>query len=348
MPEGEKEITIYDIAAKLNVSAATVSRGLKDHPRVSKATKKLIIKTAEEMGYRSNSFASNLRKKQSNVIGVIVPRLNSNFMADVLAGIEKVVNNNNYNLFISQSLESMQKEASNARAMLNNRVDGLLVSVAYDTTGFDHFEPFIKRNIPVIFFDRVFDHESCPQIYIDNFKAAHDITSHLIKQGCKRIVHITGNQLRNVYSERFQGYKRALEENNLKFDDSLVIINDLSSKSGTKAAAEILKMSPLPDGLFVANDICAVSCMQALKKEGINIPNDIAVAGFNNDPTSCVIEPNLTTVNYKGYEMGEVAAKLMINHLVDKYDLQETHSLILRSELIIRESSLRNGEGNAD
>lgn len=342
MPEGEKEITIYDIAARLSVSAATVSRALNDHPRVSKATKKLIIKAAEEMGYHSNSFASNLRTKQSNVIGVIVPRLNSSFMADVLAGIEKVVNDNNYTLFISQSLESMEKEAGNARAMLNNRVDGLLVSVAYDTMGFEHFEPFIKRNIPVIFFDRVLDHESCPQIYIDNYKAAYDITSHLIKQGCKRIVHITGNQLRNVYSDRFRGYKSALEEHIIKFDSSLVIVNDLSSGAGTLAAHQILKISPLPDGLFVANDLCAVSCMQALKKEGINIPGDIAVAGFNNDPMSAVIEPNLTTVNYKGYEMGEAAAKLMINHLVDKYDLQETHSLVLRSELIIRQSSLRN------
>ncbi|AYL95647.1 LacI family DNA-binding transcriptional regulator [Mucilaginibacter celer] len=337
-----KEITIYDIAARLNISAATVSRALKDHPRVSKATKKLVAKTSDEMGYRSNSFASNLRKKQSSIIGVIVPRLNSNFMADVLAGIEKVANSNNYNLFISQSLESTKKEASNAQAMLNNRVDGLLVSVAYDTTNFDHFESFIRRNIPVIFFDRVFEHESCPQIYIDNYKAAHDITDHLIKQGSKRIVHIGGNQLRNVYAERLQGYKRALEENNLLFDENLVIISDLTSKAGSDAAYKILKMSPLPDGLFVANDICAIGCMQVLKKEGINIPSDIAVAGFNNDPTATVIEPALTTVNYKGYEMGEVAAKLMINHLVDKDDFQETHSLILRSELIIRESSLRN------
>jgi LacI family transcriptional regulator len=343
MTDGEKEITIYDIAAKLGVSAATVSRGLKDHPRVSKTTKKLIVKTAQEMGYHSNSFASNLRNKKSNVIGVIVPRLNSNFMADVLAGIEKVVNENNYNLFISQSLETMSKEASNTRAMLNNRVDGLLVSVAYDTTNFDHFEPFIKRNIPLIFFDRVLDHNSCPQVHIDNYKAVLEITDHLIKQGCKRIVHITGNQLCNVYADRFRGYKKALEDNGLQFNEDLLIINDLSSQAGIEAAMQILKMEPLPDGIFVSNDICAVSCMLTLKKEDIKIPEDIAVAGFNNDPTACVIEPNLTTINYKGYEMGEAAAKLMINRLVNNHNLMETHSLILRSELIVRESSRRNG-----
>lgn len=343
MANGEKEITIYDIATKLNISAATVSRGLKNHPRISKETRKLINKTAEEMGYRSNSFASNLRKKQSNVIGVIVPRLNSNFMADVIAGIEKVVNENNYNLIISQSLETMKKEASNVQAMFHNRVDGLLVSVAYDTNSFDHFEPFIKRKIPLVFFDRVLDHESCPQIYIDNYKAGQEVTTHLISQGCKKIAHITGNQLRNVYKDRFYGYKRALEDHQLEFDQDLVIIADLSAQSGIDAAHQLMKMPQLPDGLFVANDICAVACMQTLKKHGIKIPHDIAVAGFNNDPTSCVIEPNLTTINYKGYEMGETAARLMVNHLLNKNDIQETHSLVLRSELIIRESSLRNG-----
>lgn len=341
MPDSKKELTIYDIAEKLKVSAATVSRALKDHPRVNKNTKRMIIKAAEEMGYRSNSFASNLRKKNSNIIGVIVPRLNSSFMADVIAGIEKVVNDNNYNLIISQSLETMKKEANNAGAMLNNRVDGLLVSLAYDTTNIEHFEPFIKRNIPVIFFDRIFEHGHYPQIYIDNFRAAYEITSHLIEQGCKRIVHITGNQLRNVYSERLRGYKAALEKHHIEFEDQLLIINDLTARESVAAAEAILKMNPLPDGIFAVNDVCAVSCIQVLKKGGIKIPEDIAVAGFNNDPLCCVIEPNLTTVNYRGYEMGEAAANMLINHLVNKHDLQQTHSLILRSELIVRQSSLR-------
>ena len=337
-----KEITIYDIASRLNISAATVSRGLKDHPLVNKKTKKLIVDAAEEMGYRFNSMASNLRNKKSNVIGVIVPRLNSSFMSDVIAGIEKIVNDNNYNLFISQSLETMKKEVNSAKAMLNNRVEGLLVSLAYDTTDIEHFEPFIKRGIPVVFFDRVFDNGSYPQIYIDNYKAANEVTAHLINQGSKRIVHITGNLIRNVYAERFRGYKNALEENDIAFSDDLLIVNDLSSEAGIEAAKKILQMQPMPDGVFAANDTCAISCMQELKRKGVKIPGDIAFAGFNNDPISCVIEPNLTTVNYKGYEMGEAAAKLMTNHLVNKHDLQPTQSLILKSELIVRESSLRN------
>jgi LacI family transcriptional regulator len=343
MSNPEKEVTIYDIAQKLNISAATVSRGLKDHPGINKNTKKKILAAAAEMGYRSNSFASSLRTKRGNIIGVIVPRLNSNFMSDVIAGIEKVVNDSEYNLFISQSLETMEKEVSNAKAMYNNRVDGLLVSLAYDTDNIDHFDAFIKREIPVIFFDRVVEHEHYPSIFIDNYKAAYNITTHLIEQGCKRIVHITGNQLRNVYRDRFNGYKKALEDHNIIFEDGLLIVNDLSAHAGTQAAQQILKMAIKPDGVFVSNDICAISCMQVLKAEGIKIPKDIAFAGFNNDPTSCVIEPNLTTIDYKGYEMGEVAAKVLIGHLDHNNDLQQTHSLILRSELIVRDSSRKKG-----
>jgi LacI family transcriptional regulator len=182
-----KEITIYDIAEQLKISPATVSRGLKDHPAISKKTKRKIADVAQKMGYRTNTFASNLRQKRTNTIGVIVPRLNSSFMSDVLAGIEKVANEAGYNLIISQSLESEKKEIANAVTMFNSRVDGLLVSLAYDTKSIAHFEPFIQKNIPLIFFDRTVEHEKCPCIVIDNFKAGYDITKHLIENGCKHI-----------------------------------------------------------------------------------------------------------------------------------------------------------------
>jgi len=339
MNEPRKEVTIYDIAKKLNISAATVSRALHDDHKVKKSTKKKILIAADEMGYRTNPFASNLRKKRGNIIGVIVPRLNSNFMSEVIAGIEKVINDANYNLFISQSLETMTKEVSNAKAMFNNRVDGLLVSLAYDTNNIEHFEAFINKGIPVIFFDRVQEHEQFPSIFIDNFKAAYELTTHLIEQGCKRILHIGGNQLRNVYKDRFDGYKRALQDNNLPWDNELLIINDLSAEAGLETGATIMQMKTKPDAIFSANDQCAVSCMQFLTDAGIRVPQDIAIAGFNNDPMSRVILPNLTTVEYKGYEMGEAAAKLLIGYLTNNDNLQLTHSVILRSKLIIRNST---------
>lgn len=334
-----KEVTIYDIARKLNISIATVSRALQDDPVVSKKTKKKIADLAEELGYRSNNFARNLRNQKTNTIGVIIPRLNSYFMSTVIAGIENVANSEGYNLIISQSSESVEKETASAKTMFNNRVDGLLVSLAYDTQDLSHFTSFFKKNIPLIFFDRVIEHENCANVSIDNRKAAYEATTHLIRQGCTRIVHITATPKRNVYVDRLQGYKQALADYGLPFQKEYLIISNLSQESGAAAAQEILQMKILPDGVFVANDNCAVGCMLALKQAGIKIPQDIAFVGFNNDPVSKVIEPNLTTVNYPGYEMGEVAARNLINHLTGTATIINTNTIILRSELIVRDSS---------
>src|ERR1700704_3539994 len=163
-----KEITIYDLARKLKISPATVSRGLKDHPGISKKTKKRIYDLAREMGYRSNNFARNLRKQTTDTIGVIVPRLNSYFMSTVIAGMEKVANSAGYNLIISQSSESGKQEMASAATMFNNRVDGLLVSLAYDTENIAHFDVFFNKNVPLIFFDRVVDNKKCTNVLIDN------------------------------------------------------------------------------------------------------------------------------------------------------------------------------------
>jgi LacI family transcriptional regulator len=336
-----KEITIYDIAKKLNISPSTVSRGLNNDAIVKNETQKKILLVAKQMGYRVNSLASNLRSKKSNTIGVIVPRLNSSFMADVIAGIEKIANEAGYNLIISQSLETMKKEIINSETMFNNRVDGLLVSITYDTNNISHFETLIERGVPVIFFDRVFEQAEWPSIKIDNFKAAYEATQHLIEQGCKNLFHISGNQTTNVYADRFKGFKQALADHKIAFNESNLLVTDLSTIAGITAADYILNLPQLPDGVFSANDQCAVSCMQKLQKQGVNIPKDIAFVGFNNDIITKVIEPNLTTVDYKGSEMGEVAARVLINHLTNGVDIKLTHSIILRSELLIRASSLK-------
>ena len=337
-----REITIYDLAEKLQLSPATVSRALKDHPSINKKTKKKIVDMAEQMGYRSNMFASNLRKSKTNTIGVIIPRLNSHFVASVLGAMEKIANDAGYNIIVSQSMESAVKEIANTKTMFDNRVDGLLVSLAYDTDNIDHFDKFIKRGIPVIFFDRVYDDNRSLRIVIDNFKTGYDVTSHLLQQGCKRIVHITGNLKRNVYAERYNGYRKALNDAGIAFSDELLLSGELTEAAGTEAADTILAMNPLPDAIFGANDTCTASCMYALKQKKIRIPGDIAIAGFNNDPISRIVEPNLTTVNYPAYQMGEVAAKTLIDHLSGIASIENTGIIILRSDVIIRSSSLKN------
>lgn len=343
MAEG-KEVTIYDIARHLNISATTVSRGLKDHPAINKNTRKKIVETAKLLGYQSNTFASSLRSKKTHTIGVIVPRLNSYFVASVLAGMEDAANRDGYNLIISHSQESVAKEVLNAETMFAKRVDGLVVSLAFDTENIDHLLPFFSKGIPVVFFDRVFTHKDSTSIIIDNYKAAYDVTKHLLDNGYKRIMHLGGNLLRNVYSERLRGYKQALRDHRIPFSEQLHYISKLDEEAGTHAAEHIIKMKPAqrPDAVFAANDTSAVHCMIRLKAAGIRIPDDIAFAGFNNDPISKVIEPNLTTVNYSGYHMGEAAVTSLISHLNGLSTAITTNTIILRSELIIRESSLKN------
>jgi LacI family transcriptional regulator len=222
-------------------------------------------------------------------------------------------------------------------------VDGLLVSLAYDTENIDHFSAFFKKNIPVVFFDRIYSHNDSTSIVIDNFQAAYEVTKHLIDQGCRRIMHLGGNLLRNVYTERLRGYKQALKDHKIALDEKLICISKLNEESGSEAARMILKMGrKRPDGVFAANDTAAIYCMIKIKEAGVRIPEDIAFAGFNNDPVSKIIEPNLTTVNYSGYDMGEAAVLSLINHLNGISSIKTTNTIILRSDLIIRDSSLKN------
>lgn len=339
----EKEVTIYDIAKKLKISPATVSRGLHNNPAISKITKKKIFETAEEMGYRTNHFARNLRQQQTKTIGVIMHELNSSFMTSVLAGIEKITTEAGYDIIIAHSSESAKKEAANAKNLFHKRVDGLIASLAVDTADLDHYKSFINKGIPIVFFDRVEQNGNNTVVIIDNAKCGYIATKHLIEQGCKRIAHITSSLTRNVYSERYKGYQQALAENKIKIDESLLIISDLSEKAGIEAAAQILKMKPRPDGIFITNDFVAAVCIRTLKEAGIKIPEDIAIVGFNNDAIGKLIEPALTTINYPGNDMGEIAARNLINHLKGVSNLEQTNTIIVRSDLVIRKSSLKKG-----
>jgi len=338
-----REATIYDIANQLNISIATVSRALNDDPVVSKKTKKRIFETAERLGYRSNHFASNLRKQQTNTIGFMVHELQSSFINSVLTGVEKVATDAGYDLIIAHSQESYEKEVANAKNLFHKRVDGLITSLSFDTKNLDHFRPFTDRGVPVIFFDRVESYSENPVVVIDNYKCGYQATRHLIDQGCKKIVHITSDLSRNVYTDRFQGYRDALADHNIPFDDTLVIIGDLSEKAGVEATHRILEMHPAPDGAFITNDFVAAVCIRTLKQHNVSVPGDIAIVGFNNDTIGQLVEPALTTINYPGKEMGEVAARSLVNHLKGVASLQQIDRIIINAELIIRGSSLFKG-----
>jgi LacI family transcriptional regulator len=340
----EKEITIYDIANHLGIAPSTVSRALNDNPTISVLTRKKIKALAEKLGYQHNLFARNLRMQKTHTIGVIFHELNSYFITSVLAGIEKVATEAKYNLIIVHSGESAKLEVVNANNLFHKRVDGVIASLSFDTEDLFHFKQFKNKNIPVVFFDRVFEKDEAAKVIINNFQAGYDATTHLISQGCKRIAHITSSLKRNVYSERKNGYKQALEDHKLKYDEKLLIVDGFKEEDATRSAKRILAMKTLPDGIFITNDFCAAVVMQILKDAGIRIPQDIAIVGFNNDSIGKVISPKLTTINYPGFEMGQVAARTLINHLKGIWDMNLTNTVIIKSELIVRESSLKKGK----
>jgi LacI family transcriptional regulator len=341
--KGKKDITIYDIAEHLSISAATVSRALQNHHYVNENTRAKVLTAAKELGYQYNTFARSLRMKRTNTLGFLVHELNSNFITSVLAGVEKVATKAGYDLIIAHSSESFIKEAANANNLFHKRVDGLIASLAFDTTSLEHFKQFNEKGIPIIFFDRVEENGNNTSVVIDNYKAGYEATRHLIEEGCKRIVIVTASLKRNVYAQRYRGYRDALFDNGIKHDNELLIVNDLSEKAGMESAYKILKMNPFPDGLFITNDFSAAVCMQTLKENGVNVPEDIAIVGFNNDAISKLVEPNLTTINYPGEDMGEVVARNLIDHIKGEGSLQRTQTIIIHSELLIRQSSKKSG-----
>ncbi len=335
-----RDVTIYDIARVLDISASTVSRGLRNHPHVRQEMRKKILLTAKKMGYQQNRFASNLRQKNTSTIGVVIPRLDSYFQSTVISGMENIANDSGYNLIISQSQDSLKKESACIATLFNSRVDGIMISLSYETNNLDHLNIFFKKGIPVVFFDRISDHPKCKSVVINNYKAGYEVTSHLISQGCKNIIHLGGSLIRNVYADRFNGFKQAMTDNGLEVSNKSLVISDLSPKSGLDMAQMLLQQKKLPDGIFAANDTTGVALICGLKQAGIRIPEDICVAGFNDDPISRVVEPNLTTVHYPGREMGEIAADTIINTIRGQQsDL--LNSIVLSHSLIIRQSSKR-------
>lgn len=333
--------TIYDLAKELDLSPSTISRGLNDHKAISDKTKRKILAKAKQLGFELNKNASSLRSKKTDTLGVIVPRLNSFWISTVLSGIEKVATEKGFNIIICQSIEEYSKEVSAAKTLYQKQVDGLLVSVAYNSFNYDHFLPFIKKKIPLLFFDRTIDFNECSKIIIDNFQAGYIATKHLLDLGRDKIIHVTGNLNRNVYQDRLGGYKKALIEKGIEPNPNFLFETDLSSEASTKVVKKLLENSVDFDAAFITNDFCAAAFSVELNKNGITVPEQVAIVGFNNDPVSELVVPNLTTINYPGYVMGEMSANLLIDHINGSMVIGDTDQIVLNSGLVVRGSTVK-------
>ncbi len=335
------QVTIHDIARHLNLDSSTISRALNDSPRVTVKTRERIKEAARALGYRPNLIAANLRTRRSKTIGVILPWVSRHFFSSAVAGIEQVAYKEGYNVMICQSHDEYEREVTNATALFNNRVEGVLTSVAMDTLKFDHFKQFTEESTPIVFFDRYNPEVQACRVVIDDFEAAYQVTEHLIREGHQRIAHFCGPRTLNIYEKRFSGYEKALKDHGLEPDPTLVFECRLLANDGIEGMKYLLSLPHRPDAVFSANDLAAISAMRYLQQHSdLSVPEDMAIAGFSNSPSASIISPGLTTVDQSGEEIGKAAAKRLIAEIRGEIDRGTDEVITINSQLIVRESSL--------
>jgi len=336
------ETTIHDIAKRLDIAASTVSRALNDNPLISEATRKKIKKAAKEMGYRPNIMAANFRTKKTNTIGVVVPLINRYFFSSVISGIEDVAYRQGFTVSISQSNDNFDKECKIVQTLFENRVDGLIISIAMETKSYEHLKLFSERNIPLVFFDREVEEIEAHKIVVDDFGGALQVTQHLLNQGARRIAHIGGPLNLKIYQQRRVGFLKAMEGEGLSVPDSMIIHNSLRKDDGIDAIQKLTKNNTKIDAIFCANDTTALSAIMYLKKRGIKIPEETLIMGFSNEPFSEVVTPSISTVKQPGFLMGQKAAELLIKQIQSKKRPDKFETIIMPTELIFRTSTQRN------
>ena len=343
------QVTIKDIARELGISPSTVSRALKDHPDISPETKKAVNELAEKLNYQPNIVALSLRQSKTNTIGVIIPELVHFFFSTVISGIEDVAYSAGYNVIISQSNESLEREKTDIKALFNSRVDGMLISVSRETNNFDHIDNILAKGVPMVFFDRVYDNPNSSKIIVDDLSGAKEATAHLIEQGCQHIAHLEGSPNLEITKQRLEGYIQAHNEAGIPVDRKLIMPCALGTiEEGKSATEKLLAQSPRPDAIFATNDPAAMGAMQAIKEAGLKIPQDVAVVGFSNWFFTALLDPPLTSVDQPGFEMGQEAAKLLIRQIEIRTKDRDAdvppETKVFKTRLIVRESSLKKGK----
>lgn len=338
-----EQITLKDIAKKLNLAPSTVSRALKDHPDISRETKQIVMALAKELDYQPNTVALSLRKSKTYTIGVIVPEIVHFFFSTVISGIEDGAYAAGYHVVICQSNEDAERERKNANILMQSRVDGLIVSVSKSTTDFSYLQAIQKKGVPMVFFDRRCKEVDASSVVVEDYQGAYSATEHLIINGYRKIAHLCGPSTLSLSQNRTDGYKDALQKYDITVMPELIVKADTYNE-GYYATKSLLEGPIVPDAIFAVNDSTAIGAMKAIKEKGKKMPQEIGVVGFTDDPMlSQLVEPQLTSVAQPGYEMGQLAAKMFLEQIEKGPDNPVIRHEVLKTRLVIRESS--GGEG---
>ncbi|MCK0189999.1 LacI family DNA-binding transcriptional regulator [Arenibacter sp. F20364] len=336
-------VTIKDIARELNIAPSTVSRALNDHPAIKKETKVAVKALAEALDYQPNLLALNLLQKKSNTIGVIVPEITGHFFSAIITGIQDVIVNSEYNIMICLSNESYEEEMTIVKRLSKIQIDGVLVSPSSETKNFDHFRRLQKSGIPVVVFDRDCPGLEADKVLVDDYFGALQAVEYLIGTGCKNIAHLGGPLNLSTTDHRLQGYLDALKKNKIAVNEEYIVhVPGFSNKDGIKPTKKLLGLRKRPDAIFAYNDNIAISAMHIAKKIGLNIPGEISIVGFDDEPHSNYITPSLSTVWQPVYSMGMLSARILLSHLNDKDADLKFRREVFKPELVIRASSKGN------
>lgn len=341
-------VTIKDIAKALGLSTSTVSRALRDSYEISPETKKLVLEYAEKIKYHPNPIALSLKERRSRSIGVIVSEIANSFFSQTIDGIESIAYSKGYNVIISQSRESFEREAINLHYLTSRSIDGLIVSVSAETLDFSNFKELHERGMPIVFFDRIVNEINTHKVIVDNYKGAYEATAELIKEGYEHIAAIANTEILSISRERLAGYKAALADHHIKEREDFIRFcphGGLLLTEMEAAVTELLSLPTRPDAILALSDKLTTGSLRVLKEKKIRVPEDMGLIGFSNSDTTELIAPALSIIKQPAFEMGEIATALLLQLIESKHPVTDFETRVLAPQLIIRESSARKESG---
>lgn len=333
------KLTIKTLAKELQLSVSTISKALRDSHEISAETKRKVLALAEQLDYSPNPYASSLRKRKSKTIGVVIPEVVNSFFSQAINGIESVAKEKGYHVLIYLTHENLENEKAILKDFENGRVDGVLLSASRETINSTHITGLIKKEVPVIFFDRVFDEVETVKVITNDFESAYTATNHLIESGCKNPHFLSIVSNLNIISNRIDGYKKALQEYHLKFNNNNIINCTTNWEYNYKLLLKRLQASKKPDGILCSIENLSVLIYQVCEDLKINIPDDLQIVSFSNLDTASFLNPPLTTVTQPAYEIGRVAAATLVKALEKKNFIISNENIVIPSILIKRKST---------
>lgn len=337
-----KATTIKDIARVLNVSISTVSRALRGMEEIHPDTRHAVLRVAEEMDYQPNQLAKNLVKSRTKTIGVIFPNLSYSYFSSMLNSIEEAAMQVGYSVLVAQTNESYLRETVSIQNLMRSQVEGFVLSLARDTANFDHIERLVKKNVPLVLVDRTADISSVSRVIVDNQAAAFKATQHLIEQGCRRIGFLAGPAELTLSQQRIEGYLAAAAQYGIVAGEQYVRHCDYTHENTILQALALMSLPQPPDGIVTISDRIAFPALYAMQQKGINVPQDIAVVSFNNEPFSAFFSPALSSINQPITEMATETVRLLLRQ-IESTEAVSCETKVFDTQLIIRQSSLRMG-----